>query len=175
MGFRSKAVTISLSLATQVMFAAQHAHISQLSTNHPLRPPPLHGAPDSHGARAHCCSCCCRHCCHQPPVVREVVLTIEDEGDALTVSSMKAVHIHSSSLESIPYTQRPQGPLDENGWVGDIPMAAGCCWCRGTERLMLNVHTARLHAPPHPFPKNTHALPPCMRPCPAVLQCDCCA
>lgn len=55
-------------------------------------------------------------CCSvQPPVVREVLVTLHDEGDSVTVSDMQKVNIHSSKVESVPYAQRPQGHLDENG------------------------------------------------------------
>jgi len=42
-------------------------------------------------------------------------MTLHDEGDSITVSDLKRVNIMSSKLHSIPYNQRPQSVLDENG------------------------------------------------------------
>ena len=60
---------------------------------------------------------CCAVLCPgpQPPVVREVLVTLHDEGSAITVDSLEKVNIHSSKLKTIPYAQRPQSQLDENG------------------------------------------------------------
>jgi hypothetical protein len=51
----------------------------------------------------------------QPPSTREVLVTITDDGDAISVTDMEKANVMSSRLESVPYPMRPQGPLDENG------------------------------------------------------------
>lgn len=50
----------------------------------------------------------------QPPVTRDVLVTLSDNGHNIVVSNMQRVRIMSSTLSKVPYVMRPQGPLDEN-------------------------------------------------------------
>jgi hypothetical protein len=47
--------------------------------------------------------------------VREVLVTITEEGGVITVSDLENVNIHSSNEATLPYVQRPQGGLDDAG------------------------------------------------------------
>uniref|UniRef100_A0A383VT45 Amine oxidase n=1 Tax=Tetradesmus obliquus TaxID=3088 RepID=A0A383VT45_TETOB len=53
-----------------------------------------------------------------PPTVREVLVTLENEGGGLPVASnLEAVNIHSSKWPEVPYNQRPHGVMDQVGQV----------------------------------------------------------
>jgi hypothetical protein len=51
-----------------------------------------------------------------PPVVREVLVTLEAGADGQPlVSNMERVNIHSSKWQEVPYNQRPHGVMDQVG------------------------------------------------------------
>lgn len=52
----------------------------------------------------------------EPPVVREVLVTITYDGSGKpTASNMESSNIHSSKWATVPYNQRPHGVMDQVG------------------------------------------------------------
>lgn len=51
-----------------------------------------------------------------PPVVREVLVTLTMGADKMpVVSNLEKVNIHSSKWATVPYNQRPHGVMDQVG------------------------------------------------------------
>lgn len=51
-----------------------------------------------------------------PPVVREVLVTLTQGQDGKPVASMlESTNIHSSKWATVPYNQRPHGVMDQVG------------------------------------------------------------
>jgi hypothetical protein len=51
-----------------------------------------------------------------PPVVREVLITLKAGADGSpVVSNLEKVNIHSSKWPEVPYNQRPHGVMDQVG------------------------------------------------------------
>jgi hypothetical protein len=53
-----------------------------------------------------------------PPTVREVLVTLTNEGGGQPlVSNMERANIHSSKWPEVPYNQRPHGVMDQVGYA----------------------------------------------------------